>query len=242
MAAQPFTLVHKDKRIDYNVYYSVRKTISIEVTNKQQVVVKAPVATSNNNIEKIIQKKANWITQKLDYFKNISPDALPLKQYIYGEKHLYLGSWYPLKISTSKINSVGIINDFLQVTTLLDTPDNIKSQLQMWYVQQAKLLFLDIFENTWQYFTTTIEQSLIKPSFKIRAMRSRWGSYSTKNTVTLNSNLIKYPQVCIEAILMHEFCHILHFNHSKAFYNLLTKVMPNWKKHEKTLNALSVNQ
>jgi predicted metal-dependent hydrolase len=237
---QPFTLVYEDKKIDYNIYYSVRKTISIEVTNNQQVIVKAPATISNNHIHNIIQKKANWIVKKLAYYKNISTNVIP-KQYIDGEQHLYLGTSYPLNIYSSCVKSVGIIDDVLHVTTSINTPDSIKKQLQSWYLQQSKLLFLDVFENNWEYFIRVVKQILIKPTFKIRTMKSRWGSCSTKNIITLNSNLIKYPQACIEVILMHEFCHLIHFNHSKAFYNLLTQVMPMWKEHERSLNALSIN-
>ncbi len=238
MLPQPFTLIHKDNKISYNVYYSVRKTISIEVSNNQQVIIKAPVATNNKQIHSIIQKKANWIVKKLAYFKSITTNLIP-KQYIDGEQHSYLGTSYPLKIDCSCVNSVGIINNLLHITAPIITAENIKQQLQNWYMQQAKLLFSDIFENNWKYFITIIKQKLIKPSFKIRNMKSRWGSCSTKNIVTLNSNLIKYPQACIESVLMHEFCHLIHFNHSKEFYNLLTKVMPDWKHHEHSLNNLS---
>ncbi len=238
MLSQPFTLTHKDSKISYNIHYSVRKTISIEVSNSQQVIVKAPVATENKQIHSIIQKKADWIVKKLAYFKNITTNFTP-KQYIDGEQHLYLGTSYPLKIDYSCVNSVGIINNLLHVTTSTITAYNIKQQLQSWYMQQAKLLFSDIFENNWRYFITIVKQNLIKPSFKIRNMKSRWGSCSTKNIVTLNSNLIKYPQDCIESVLMHEFCHLIHFNHSKEFYKLLTEVMPDWKHHEQNLNDLS---
>jgi predicted metal-dependent hydrolase len=54
--------------------------------------------------------------------------------------------------------------------------------------------------------------------------------FPLRGQVTLNIHLIKAPQDCIEQVAMHEFCHLIQADHSSAFYNLLTKKFPNWKK------------
>lgn len=55
----------------------------------------------------------------------------------------------------------------------------------------------------------------------------------------MNSRLIETPISCIEFVMMHEFCHFIHPDHSKAFYALMTRVMPDWQERKRVLNAIT---
>ncbi len=78
------------------------------------------------------------------------------------------------------------------------------------------------------------------PTIRIRSMTSRWGSCQPyKGVITLNSRLIETPPCCIEYVVMHEFCHFIHPDHSKAFHALMTRLMPDWKWRRQLLNAIS---
>ena len=57
-----------------------------------------------------------------------------------------------------------------------------------------------------------------------------------KRPVTLNKRLLEAPRNCIEYVVMHEFCHFVHPNHSKQFYAFLTMLMPDWKQRKETLD------
>ena len=76
------------------------------------------------------------------------------------------------------------------------------------------------------------------PKIKIRRMKTRWGSCNfTSKTVTINTALAEYPEDCLRFVLTHELCHLVHPNHSKAFYDTLTDVMPEWKEYKKILSG-----
>lgn len=78
------------------------------------------------------------------------------------------------------------------------------------------------------------------PMVRIRRMTSRWGSCQPyKGVVTLNSRLIETPVCCIEYVVMHEFCHFIHPDHSKAFYALMTRLMPDWRQRKQLLDSIS---
>lgn len=74
------------------------------------------------------------------------------------------------------------------------------------------------------------------PKIKFRRMTSRWGSCNAKSgIVTFNTNLMFAPRECFEYVVWHEFCHFVHQDHSKRFYDCLLKVCPDYKQRRKIL-------
>ena len=61
----------------------------------------------------------------------------------------------------------------------------------------------------------------------IRSQRTRWGSCSSKDNISLNMKLLHLPQQLIDYILLHELVHTRVKNHSKDFWNELETVVPN---------------
>ena len=69
------------------------------------------------------------------------------------------------------------------------------------------------------------------PEIKYRRMKSRWGSCRPKeNILTFNTRLAYVPGTCVEYVVVHEFSHFVHADHSKAFYNTVAALVPDWKK------------
>ena len=73
-------------------------------------------------------------------------------------------------------------------------------------------------------------------TLKVRKMKSRWGVCNyVKKTVTLNSELIKYERSIIDYVIVHEFSHFTHYDHSTAFWALVSTYYPDYKKARKEL-------
>jgi len=70
----------------------------------------------------------------------------------------------------------------------------------------------------------------------VRDQRSRWGSCSEKGTLSLNWRLLLATPEVQDYVILHELAHLIHLNHSPAFYELLTRLDPDRKKHEAELN------
>lgn len=74
------------------------------------------------------------------------------------------------------------------------------------------------------------------PEIRWRKMKSRWGScMPTKGAVTFNTALIHVPVECIELVVVHELCHFLHCDHSPAFHECMTRLLPDWRQRQKRL-------
>ena len=79
-----------------------------------------------------------------------------------------------------------------------------------------------------------IKQTALVPNkITIKKIKYAWGSCSSKKNITINLELIKYSEQAIRYVILHEFCHIKYMNHSRDFWNLVEKYMPDYKQVKK---------
>lgn len=72
----------------------------------------------------------------------------------------------------------------------------------------------------------------------IRNSRSRWGSCSEKKNLNFNYKIIFLPEDLLNYIIVHELCHLREMNHSKRFWNLVEKTVPDYKEARKKMRKL----
>lgn len=217
----------------YELYYTDRKTLGIKVYPDTSVKVFAPIDTDLPIIEQHLKAKRKWIEKQQRSFRSYLP-ATPARQYIGGESFLYLGKQYMLKIEPSTAEEVKLYQGRLVVKTVNPEATHIKKLLQQWYIARATILFNKLFEEQFCLFKRF---GLEKPILQIKKMEKRWGSCTPQQKIILNPELIKAPIVCINYVILHELCHLVHHNHSKAFYRLLENFMPDWQKYKQLLET-----
>lgn len=220
------------KQIDYQIEYSERKTLGITVTPDMDVLVKAPNDCTISKIEEKLKKKAPWIIKQQSFFLAYHPKTTK-RNYISGETHLYLGRQYLLKIEENEKESVKLKGKFIEVKT--HDKSRVKQLVNNWYLEHAKLKFhataLPLIEKFKKY---KVEPS----SIVLREMPTRWGSCTPKGKIILNPELIKAPKGCIEYVIVHELCHLIHHDHTQKFMDLQTREMNNWEKWKAKLESL----
>lgn len=208
-----------------------RKTLAIEVHPDLSVLVKAPLKSTNKDIDQKIVKRGGWIVKQQRYFEQFLPRT-PEREYVSGETHLYLGRKYILRIRKGKTDKVKLIAGELVVYYTTDnSKEHIKHLLAGWYYAHAKRIFNIKFNTAFHKFSQIQEL----PNLEIRRMKNRWGSCTPKGKIILNPELIKSNTRCIDYVIYHELCHLIEPNHSKKFYSLQDRIFPEWKRWKDSL-------
>jgi predicted metal-dependent hydrolase len=220
------------KKIEFDLSYSDRKSLGITVTPDFEIFVKAPKEAHIDKILEKVRKRAPWIIKQKYFFLSFHPKSAP-KNYLAGETHLYLGRQYILKTEISETESVTLANKFITVTT----PDlaRVKYLLDNWYLEIAKKKF----KNMAKPLIGNFKKYDVQPSeIVLRYMPTRWGSCTPKGKIILNPELLKAPKGCIDYVIIHELCHLVHKDHNQKFIDLQTKEMPSWEKWKGRLEKL----
>lgn len=234
----------KGRLVNCDIKRSRRRTVALYVHPDKRVEIRMPLLFSVDEIEPFLIKHSRWLFNRLDL-----PEKKPVepKKFVSGELHYFLGKQYPIEIVASDKNSVVFDNEKIvirqrvdkstsqQVGGSLSRQDLVEKLLDRWYLEQAKRVFREI---SIPLVESMKKYNVAPKSFAIKKMKTRWGSCSSKGNINLNLHLIKLPEQCIKEVILHELCHLVHFNHSKDFYVLMTAEMPDWKVWKKELKFL----
>jgi predicted metal-dependent hydrolase len=220
------------RRLDYRLRYAPRRTLAITVYPDCTIGIVAPHGTPRQEVEARLRKRARWVVRRVLEFAQFRPRT-PKRRYVGGETHLYLGRQYRLKLVKDEAEGVKIRGSLLTVSCA--TPRNaraVKQLVSAWYRQKAVERIGKRFEPIAQRF---VHLGCKPPAPIFRSMARRWGSFSSRGRILLNPDLIRAPVACIDYVITHELIHLLHPNHSPAFYDLLETLMPDWRRRKERL-------
>ena len=200
----------------YELVRSNRKTLALTVDRDGRLTVRAPLHLPVSQIEAFVMQKQEWIEKTQARLKSLPPRAtrLTLRE---GESLPYLGR--TLSLHLAAVRRVACQDGQLMV------PQNAQSLAPVvcWLEDQAR--------HELQIRTRAQSQALGLTPGTLRLSRAhgRWGSMSTRGTISLNRSLIFCPPEVIDYVIVHELCHIAHPNHSAAFWARVAKHCPNYR-------------
>lgn len=235
--ARQLAIQYGRRRIEFQLSYSARKTLAIDVHPDLSVMVTAPKDADDSAVEQKIHKRAGWIVQQQRFFENYLP-PIPPRQYVSGESHRYLGRQYRLRVHEGDKDAVRMSRG--QINVCLADPSKkprIKTLVVGWFRQRAEAVFRELFD---AMVSKAERHGITADDFEIRRMKNRWGSCTSEGRILLNPDLIIAPKQCIEYVIVHELCHLQEHNHGPAFYRLLQALMPDWEQRRERLNGCVV--
>ena len=204
-----------------------RKTISLHVKEDGRIIVYAPNRTPNWEIEKFVERKQGWISDRLSEKERIPRPAE--KKFLPGEEFLYLGESFPLQIEDDPHQRQPLKLSFGEFILNKRCTEKAKDFFIGWYKKEARQRLserMDYYSNRLQLFPKGI---------KITSAQSRWGSCSRDNQLCFCWRIIMAPLGVLDYVLIHELAHIKEKNHSIRFWSYLESILPDYKKHRRWL-------
>ena len=238
-ASEPQALIVGEETLEYTLRRTGRRrTVGIFVEPDRRVTVLSPARIDIESLERILRRRLPWIRRQRRQLETLPPPPLP-RQWVNGETHRYLGRQYRLKLAKDDECSVKLSGPFLSVT--LPDPKNrvvVRRLVEHWYRQRARVV---VAERARRLLTTTTWLELADvPPIAIKALSHRWGSTTRAGRITLNVDVVKLPSACLEYVIAHELVHVRIPNHSPAYWRMLGRVMPDWKRRRDRLWRVEV--
>lgn len=198
-----------------------RKTIALIVQRDGQLIIRAPKRATNAEIMRFAEEKAEWIRVKQAEAQARAAQAKP-KTYTPGESFLFLGEAYPLVTSTSARASLALADRqfTLKAAALLQA----EQLFLAWYKAQAR----KVFEERARLYAEQFHLSFNK--LRISSARTRWGSCSTRGTISFTWRLVMAPLPVIDYVVVHELAHLVERNHSRHFWERVAAMMPDYQQ------------
>ncbi|MCL2587375.1 MAG: M48 family metallopeptidase [Firmicutes bacterium] len=204
-----------------NIIRSRRKTLSMFVNQNGELIVKAPLHLADRKIYEFVKTKERWIEAQK---KRVLQIQFLNKSVLTYHSFLYLGEEL-LPLICNKAKRVERSSSYLLVPAKLagQGEEKVLKKIEKWLRDEAKF----VINERVMYFRAKL--NLEYASFITNNNKTRWGSCSRSGALTLNWRAVMLPPSLLDYIVVHEFCHLLEFNHSKAFWKLVDQVLPNWK-------------
>ena len=216
-----------------NVIKSRRKTLAIEVKRPNEVIVRAPLRCSQNRIQYFLEMNQNWIAKRLAYYRD--HPGLPEPTFLNGSTVWLLGKPYEVCAKSGGKRQIQLTETQLTMTKPELAPGDESNSIERWYRKWAE----DYFQSRAAELYSSAPIQLPSYSCKVRKMKRQWGNCSRKGDIKLSLALIQYPPECVDYVIYHEMSHLLHFNHSAAFYSVLTELCPDWQTLKHQLETFS---
>lgn len=206
-------------------YISVEKHTGVVLMGKR---------VTDSVADRLILKKARWILNKLELVKPKADGEI-----VTGSRVPYLGKSYYVQVLINKtISKVVVEFNHSKFTISIKNTSvaqaEIADALETFYKEKAIEKLPGRVEKWSQKTGLTFE------GLQFRKMSQRWGSCTSKNRITLNTDAVKLPFSLIDYLIVHELVHTKIKDHSKAFWAELSKHVHNWRSLDNKMSGMKM--
>lgn len=219
----------------YHLTRSKRKTIAISFDRDGNLCVKAPYFVSTRTIELFLKEKEAWINATSKRLENQRKQELltrrPLEN---GDVFSLLGDKLTLTVIREERQRGKVVSAPGRI--ILHVPFSAdyemkRELIEKWYRKEAA----EIIRQKAEEFAKLLKVSY--EDIRIKDQKSRWGSCSSKGNLNFNYRIIMAPETVCDYVVIHELCHLVHMDHSPAFWSLVESVCPTYRQYVKWLKT-----
>ncbi|MDD3533079.1 MAG: SprT family zinc-dependent metalloprotease [Candidatus Cloacimonetes bacterium] len=193
-----------------------RKSISYKVVGENQLEVRAPLQASKADVLNCLSRYEEKIKRMMAHYAKVhSP-----RSYAQGSTILFMGKALTIKYVPGA-SYTWRLEDCLYINQ--EYRDLVPEVLRDFYTAQAKRLV---------FRARILAKQHGFPWTKIstRWCRSRWGSCSSAGNISLNNALIMAAVEVMDYVIIHEYCHLQHHNHSADFWHSVKQILPDYRQ------------
>lgn len=201
-----------------------RRSIALIVERDGSLTVRAPRRATLQDIHDFIQEKTDWIIRSREKLRAIA--QIPKKEYRDGERFLFLGQEYELRLAPPQRPALKFDGGF---TLSVSARERGQQAFIQWYKARALTIFTE-------RVTRYAAQHGFEPrQIKVNSAKTRWGSCTSTGTINFTWRLVMAPLDVIDYVVLHELAHLKIKNHSPRFWKLVESLCPDFKRHRKWL-------
>lgn len=222
------TVIANNRRIEYILFQSPRKNVLFQALPEGITRVYAPKYMRLRDIDELVRQRADELAEmhrNMDHRLEEDRRSHPVSD---GSTIVIEGIPHVLRLYPGRPVS-GIIkgNEYHLTLPSPDSDPDIRGAIRSTLSVRA----LERIRSRVNFYSPLIG---VQPGrIAIRDQKSRWGSCSSKGNLNFNWKLIMAPPQVLDYVVIHELCHLLEFNHSPRFWQLVYDRMPDyeaWKK------------
>ena len=219
-------------KLNYTLKRSNRKSLGLTVDRDGVVIVRAPLNLSGGEIKEFVSEKRVWIQQKLSQKASVSRE-IPKREFVNGQGFLYLGKSYRLRYiqeiedqrarKAQKSTGLQLRNGYFELDE--KQRNNARDQFVAWYKRKTE----EKLNERRPRYANRVGVAVEK--FRISDLGNRWASYSKNGKISFNWRSVMVPIWVFDYILVHEMAHMIERPHSKKFWRIGSRVMPDYEEH-----------
>ena len=212
------------------VVRKAQKSIRLSVRPDGTLRVSCPFLTGDDEIVRFVESQADWLRKRKAAVEQRAKTAA--LDYVSGDTVPLWGKFNALNVRDARPYGVSVQGGSLVLNApAASTREERAALIDAFYRAQFKAAFPPLLRR-WQPVL-----GVAATGVTIRAMTTRWGSCNTRTgRVTLNLRLVEKDLRCLEYVVVHELCHLIVPNHSRAFWNCVARCLPDWRKRRALTN------
>lgn len=208
------------------------KRITLRVKPNSPVMVTMPQRANFKAAERVLLQHLDWVKQQQEKIKQQVQNQLLSYDSTFQVRHK------PLRFAPTHKQAVYLNIDAQTIEIQVPTTWNISDQQGQSILQEAVVKALRIEGKQYLPQRTrqlAAERNISINDIRVKKVKTRWGSCSSKGNINLSLYLMLLPDALIDYVICHELAHIKHQNHSSAFWMHLEQLFPGAKALDKQL-------
>lgn len=208
------------KDVNFRLIRSARRSVAIYVERDGTVSVRAPQAATDEQIQRVVERKRPWIYRNLALWKELNPVPVA-REMVSGESFYFLGQ--PCVLDIRKDAEKPLTLDGDRFILRADRRAKADELIRAFYRRAG-------YERLPGLIAAHARSMGVKPGkLRVWELKHRWASCSPAGNLNFHWRALSAPLDVLEYLVVHELAHLKERGHTPRFWKEVEKVMPDWK-------------